>query len=187
MLRAYNLRTSRAKFSLRASSPIWASAVSLARTHERVAKPRGAEEIGELARWLGKVRRLARLHALLLPAPYIFLVFSMHITRETMSSNLIIIFYLILLTTKQITFWTLSLWCKGEEQLYFKLLFYKTLKKSVLFSCLSIEVYPRAPFKGLYFLRSWLMVWSTSQWMNTQVTSHVVHPLGLVLLMTLMR
>ena len=104
MLRAYNLRKSRAKFSVRTSSPICASAVSLARTHERAAKPRGAEEIGELARWLGKVRRFARLHALLLPAPYIFLVFSMHITRETMSSNLIIIFYLILLTTKQITF-----------------------------------------------------------------------------------
>ena len=52
--------------SLRASSPIWASEASLARTRERAAKPRGAEErtprsrvlarltqIGELARRLG--------------------------------------------------------------------------------------------------------------------------------------
>ena len=52
--------------SLRASSPIWASEASLARTRERVAKPRVAEEstprsrvlarrtqIGELARRLG--------------------------------------------------------------------------------------------------------------------------------------
>ena len=47
-------------FSLRASSPIWASETSLARTRERAAKPRGAEErplaslaqIGELARRL---------------------------------------------------------------------------------------------------------------------------------------
>ena len=52
--------------SLRASSPIWASEASLARTCERAAKPRGAEErtpcscvlarltqIGELARSLG--------------------------------------------------------------------------------------------------------------------------------------
>ena len=31
-------------FSLRASSPIWASEASLARTRERAAKPRGAEE-----------------------------------------------------------------------------------------------------------------------------------------------
>ena len=93
MLRAYNLRKSRAKFSLRASSPpIWVSEASLARTRERAAKPRGAEGIGELARWIGKARRLARLHALLLPAPYIFLVLSMHITRETKSSNLIIFF-----------------------------------------------------------------------------------------------
>ena len=49
--------------SLRASSPIWASETSLARTRERAAKPRGAEErrearlaslaqIGELARRL---------------------------------------------------------------------------------------------------------------------------------------
>ena len=30
--------------SLRASSPIWASETSLARTRERAAKPRGAEE-----------------------------------------------------------------------------------------------------------------------------------------------
>ena len=45
---------------------------SESRENERAAKPRGAEEIGELARWLGKVRRLARLHALLLPAPYNF-------------------------------------------------------------------------------------------------------------------
>ena len=30
--------------SLRASSPIWASEASLARTRERAAKPRGAEE-----------------------------------------------------------------------------------------------------------------------------------------------
>ena len=34
------------QFSLRASSPIWASEVSLARTRERAAKPRGARERG---------------------------------------------------------------------------------------------------------------------------------------------
>ena len=32
------------QFSLRASSPIWASETSLARTRERAAKPRAAEE-----------------------------------------------------------------------------------------------------------------------------------------------
>ena len=32
------------RVSLRASSPIWASEASLARTRERAAKPRGAEE-----------------------------------------------------------------------------------------------------------------------------------------------
>ena len=104
MLRAYNLRKSREKASMQASSPIWVSEASLARTRERAGKPRGAEERGELVRWLGKVRRLARLHALLLLVPYIFLVFSMQITPESKSSNLIIFFYLILLTTKQINF-----------------------------------------------------------------------------------
>jgi len=56
------------KYSLRASSPIWASEASLARTRERAMKPRGAEErapcsrvlarlaqIGELARRLRKI------------------------------------------------------------------------------------------------------------------------------------
>ena len=56
------------KYSLRASSPIWASEASLARTRERAGKPRGAAEraprsrvlarlaqIGELARGLRKV------------------------------------------------------------------------------------------------------------------------------------
>ena len=56
------------KYCLRASSPIWASEASLARTRERAVKPRGAEErtprsrvlvrlaqIGQLARGLRKV------------------------------------------------------------------------------------------------------------------------------------
>ena len=56
-------------YSLRASSPIWASEASLAKTRERAAKPRGAEaprsrvfarlaslaQIGELARRLVKL------------------------------------------------------------------------------------------------------------------------------------
>ena len=65
------------KSSPRASSPIWASETSLARTRERAAKPRGAEErslssaprshvlarlaslaqIGELARRLDEILR----------------------------------------------------------------------------------------------------------------------------------
>ena len=103
MFRAYNLRKSRAKFSLRASSPIWASAVSLARTSGRRSREGQRKQEGLLA---GQAK-LGDSHAYMpfsFPLPTIFLVFSMHITRETMSSNLIIIFYLILLTTKQITF-----------------------------------------------------------------------------------
>ena len=57
--------------SLRASSPIWASEASLARTCERAAKPRGAEDRSVLAR-LAKIGELSRRLAVSWSAELVF-------------------------------------------------------------------------------------------------------------------
>ena len=65
-LRLFKIDTSlqnirRVGSSLRASSPIWASETSLARTREREAKPRGAEEKAPRSRVLARLASLAQI------------------------------------------------------------------------------------------------------------------------------
>ena len=52
------------KDSVRASSPIWASEASLARTCERAAKPRGAGASAPHSRVLGRLTSLAQIEEL---------------------------------------------------------------------------------------------------------------------------
>ena len=49
------------KYNLRASSPIWASEASLARTRERAVKPRGAEERAPRSRVLARLAQTGEL------------------------------------------------------------------------------------------------------------------------------
>ena len=74
------------KYSLRASSPIWASEASLGRNRERAGKPRGAAESAPRARFLARLAQIGELARGLRKVVVVFIgltfVFSVHYIRK---------------------------------------------------------------------------------------------------------